>query len=313
MSCKDFRATCYPQGATGAGDVTALESDEWNWHEARRYTDDLKWKDNRACRVPLGPSIVKPKTNGKRAAYNYKVQLLISRVAQGLDHRLIDEEINQLGRGWRAIDQHFGLMEKLISKMSAEGAAVQGSGWVLDLSFPNFTELHYQPVLNSYLLCKKETKGKAKDPAIALINPEREEEQIVRALLNNVLGIYVEIGMGHNMDIWVKDFEAFHACDSADLLCLVNASNCRLKAFNIIVAAFAVYAVTAHYFEEGNAQLDAKHECRDSTMHAQWNPVTSVKDGGKHHRNKDDIGGKCWKDLCYSTYGYYTHRNQDAI
>ncbi|XP_076948443.1 superoxide dismutase [Mn], mitochondrial-like [Bidens hawaiensis] len=31
--------------------------------------------------------------------------------------------------GW-AIDQHFGNMEKLIAKMNAEGAAVQGSGWV---------------------------------------------------------------------------------------------------------------------------------------------------------------------------------------
>nr|GEV69456.1 superoxide dismutase [Mn], mitochondrial [Tanacetum cinerariifolium] len=31
--------------------------------------------------------------------------------------------------GW-AIDQHFGSMEKLIAYMSAEGAAVQGSGWV---------------------------------------------------------------------------------------------------------------------------------------------------------------------------------------
>ncbi|KAK1409282.1 hypothetical protein QVD17_35808 [Tagetes erecta] len=31
--------------------------------------------------------------------------------------------------GW-AIDQHFGSMEKLTAKMNAEGAAVQGSGWV---------------------------------------------------------------------------------------------------------------------------------------------------------------------------------------
>ncbi|GKE49225.1 cullin-1 isoform X3, partial [Tanacetum coccineum] len=194
--------------------------------------------------------------------------------------------------------------------------------------------------LNSYLLCKKETKGKAKDPAIALINPEREEEQIVRALLNNVLGIYVEIGMGQ-MEYYEKDFEAFMLADSADYY--------ARKASNWIKEDSCpdyMLKVTAHYFEEGNAQLDAKHECRDSTMyqspddsaislmniinhheaeylpslqhirlirHAQWNPVTSVKDGGKHHRNKDDIGGKCWKDLCYSTYGYYTHRNQDAI
>lgn len=32
--------------------------------------------------------------------------------------------------GW-AIDQHFGSIEKLIAKMNAEGAAVQGSGWVV--------------------------------------------------------------------------------------------------------------------------------------------------------------------------------------
>ncbi|GKB32538.1 Mn/Fe-superoxide dismutase [Tanacetum coccineum] len=39
--------------------------------------------------------------------------------------------INVSLRGWRAIDQHFGSMEKLISKMSVEGAAIQGSGWVV--------------------------------------------------------------------------------------------------------------------------------------------------------------------------------------
>ncbi|GKE39271.1 cullin-1 [Tanacetum coccineum] len=75
--------------------------------------------------------------------------------------------------------------------------------------------MNYPPVLNSYLLCKKETKGKAKDPAISLINPEREEEHIVRALLNNVLSIYVEIGMGQ-MEYYEKDFEAFMLVDSAD-------------------------------------------------------------------------------------------------
>ncbi|GJU48962.1 superoxide dismutase [Mn], mitochondrial-like protein [Tanacetum coccineum] len=39
-----------------------------------------------------------------------------------------------LSSGWRAIDQHFGSMEKLISKMSVEGAATQGSGWVKNLA-----------------------------------------------------------------------------------------------------------------------------------------------------------------------------------
>lgn len=35
--------------------------------------------------------------------------------------------------GW-AIDTHFGSMEALIQKMNAEGAALQGSGWVVSFS-----------------------------------------------------------------------------------------------------------------------------------------------------------------------------------
>ncbi|PWA91453.1 cullin [Artemisia annua] len=61
----------------------------------------------------------------------------------------------------------------------------------------------------------EETKGRAKDAVIALINQEREGEQIDRALLKNVLDIYVEIGMGQ-MDYYEKDFEAFMLADSAD-------------------------------------------------------------------------------------------------
>lgn len=60
----------------------------------------------------------------------------------------------------------------------------------------------------------EETKGKAKDAVIALIDQEREGEQIDRALLKNVLGIYVEIGMGQ-MDFYEKDFEADMLADSA--------------------------------------------------------------------------------------------------
>lgn len=60
----------------------------------------------------------------------------------------------------------------------------------------------------------EETKGKAKDAVIALIDQEREGEQIDRALLKNVLGIYVEIGMGQ-MDFYVRDFETDMLADSA--------------------------------------------------------------------------------------------------
>lgn len=60
----------------------------------------------------------------------------------------------------------------------------------------------------------EETKGKARDAVIALIDQEREGEQIDRALLKNVLDIYVEIGMGQ-MDFYVNDFETDMLTDSA--------------------------------------------------------------------------------------------------
>ncbi|WCJ26039.1 Cullin family protein [Euphorbia peplus] len=56
-------------------------------------------------------------------------------------------------------------------------------------------------------LVYQEVKGKARDAAIALITREREGDQIDRALLKNVLGIYVEIGMG-SIERYEEDFEA---------------------------------------------------------------------------------------------------------
>ncbi|XP_042458265.1 cullin-1 [Zingiber officinale] len=52
-----------------------------------------------------------------------------------------------------------------------------------------------------------EVKGKVKDAVISLIDREREGEQIDRALLKNVLDIFVEIGLG-NMECYENDFEA---------------------------------------------------------------------------------------------------------
>ncbi|GJV60453.1 anticodon-binding aminoacyl-tRNA synthetase, class 1a [Tanacetum coccineum] len=60
------------------------------------------------------------------------------------------------GRGWRAIDQHFGLMEKLISKMSVEGAAVQGSRWVWLAADKELKRLVVETTVNQY-----ETKEQA--------------------------------------------------------------------------------------------------------------------------------------------------------
>ncbi|KAJ1395195.1 Winged helix-like DNA-binding domain superfamily [Sesbania bispinosa] len=56
-------------------------------------------------------------------------------------------------------------------------------------------------------LVYKEVNGKVRDAVISLIDQEREGEQIDRALLKNVLDIFVEIGMGQ-MDHYENDFEA---------------------------------------------------------------------------------------------------------
>lgn len=47
------------------------------------------------------------------------------------------------------------------------------------------------------------------------IDQEREGEQIDRALLKNVLDIFVEIGLG-NMDCYENDFEDFLLKDTTD-------------------------------------------------------------------------------------------------
>eukprot|EP01018_Ginkgo_biloba_P007037 Gb_00939 [translate_table: standard] len=63
-------------------------------------------------------------------------------------------------------------------------------------------------------LVYQEMKINVKDAVIALIDREREGEQIDRLLLKNVLGIFVEIGMG-NMEYYVNDFEAAMLEDTA--------------------------------------------------------------------------------------------------
>ncbi|CAB4279479.1 unnamed protein product [Prunus armeniaca] len=50
---------------------------------------------------------------------------------------------------------------------------------------------------------------------LVLIGKEREGEQIDRALLKNVIDIFVEIGMGH-MDPYEKDFEGYMLIDTRD-------------------------------------------------------------------------------------------------
>eukprot|EP01018_Ginkgo_biloba_P018328 Gb_16689 [translate_table: standard] len=76
------------------------------------------------------------------------------------------------------------------------------------------------PALNEVgLMCFRdlvyqEMRNNVRDAVIALIDREREGEQIDRALLKNVLGIFVEIGMG-SMDYYENDFELAMLDDTA--------------------------------------------------------------------------------------------------
>ncbi|XWS14058.1 hypothetical protein CRYUN_Cryun36dG0090900 [Craigia yunnanensis] len=63
-------------------------------------------------------------------------------------------------------------------------------------------------------LVYKELNAKVRDAVISLIDQEREGEQIDRALLKNVLDIFVEIGMGQ-MDYYENDFEVTMLKDTA--------------------------------------------------------------------------------------------------
>lgn len=62
-------------------------------------------------------------------------------------------------------------------------------------------------------LVYQEVKANARDAVINLIDKEREGEQIDRALLKNVIDIFVEIGMGQ-MELYEGDFEAQMLLDS---------------------------------------------------------------------------------------------------
>ena len=51
-----------------------------------------------------------------------------------------------------------------------------------------------------------ELKFSAKDAVLNLVEHERDGEQIDRALVKNILGIFVEMGMG-GMEAYETDFE----------------------------------------------------------------------------------------------------------
>ncbi|XP_057856921.2 cullin-1 [Cryptomeria japonica] len=76
--------------------------------------------------------------------------------------------------------------------------------YVTNNSVPTLGDVGLQSFLD---LVYCEIKINARDAMIALIEREREGEQIDRSLLKNVVDIFVEVGMGE-MDCYLNDFEA---------------------------------------------------------------------------------------------------------
>ncbi|GIL64270.1 hypothetical protein Vafri_18269 [Volvox africanus] len=85
--------------------------------------------------------------------------------------------------------------------------------------FFNYLDRYYvlrhslPPLKDVGLLCFKElvyleTKKRTKDAVLLLIEKEREGELVDRALVKNILGIFIELGMT-TMDCYEKDFEEF--------------------------------------------------------------------------------------------------------
>jgi hypothetical protein len=60
----------------------------------------------------------------------------------------------------------------------------------------------------------KDVSKQARTAILGLIEKERNGEQIDRALLKNVLGIFIEVGMG-GMDCYAEDFEKFLLMETA--------------------------------------------------------------------------------------------------
>ncbi|PNW70797.1 hypothetical protein CHLRE_17g734400v5 [Chlamydomonas reinhardtii] len=85
--------------------------------------------------------------------------------------------------------------------------------------FFNYLDRYYvlrhslHPLKDVGLLCFKdlvyvEIKKRTKDGVLLLVEKEREGELVDRALVKNILGIFIELGMS-NMDCYEKDFEEY--------------------------------------------------------------------------------------------------------
>ncbi|KAF8038234.1 hypothetical protein BT93_B0936 [Corymbia citriodora subsp. variegata] len=107
-------------------------------------------------------------------------------VKRWADHKVM---VRWLSRFFNFLDRHFVKRTGLPS--------------LYEVGLTCFRELVYQ-----------ELKVKVRVAVISLIEQEREGEQIDRALLKNILDIFVEIGMGQ-MDYYENDFEAALLADSA--------------------------------------------------------------------------------------------------
>ncbi|TYH73281.1 hypothetical protein ES332_D05G318000v1 [Gossypium tomentosum] len=102
-----------------------------------------------------------------------------------------------------------GSADAIVSLQARELREISGDFWrdITDAALSVFVISSLStPLSNTGSAVYQEVHDKVRDAVIALIDKEREGEQIDRALLKNVLGIFVEIGMGQ-MDRYEDDFE----------------------------------------------------------------------------------------------------------
>ncbi len=103
-----------------------------------------------------------------------------------------------------------------------------------------------------------ELKGRTCDAILELIARERDGEIVDRALIKNVLDIYIEVGMG-NMDLYERDFEA-HLLNQTRLYCAQQA------------ASWFAEDSCPEYMTKAEASLAAEEERVDKYLHASTKP-----------------------------------------
>jgi len=144
--------------------------------------------------------------------------------------------------------------------------------------FFNYLDRYYisryalAPLKDVGMLCFRdlvyaELKGAIKDGMLALVDRERAGEQVDRPLLKNVLGLFVEMGMG-SMEAYENDFEAhaltncaqFYAQQSAAWVATDSCPEYMVKAEECLRSEKERVDAYLHASSEGKLLREAERE-----------------------------------------------------